>query len=254
MIGALLSWLTDPAHWAGSDGVPHRVAEHLGYSVLALLLAAVIAVPLGLFIGHTGRGTFLIAGLANALRALPTLGLLILAVLALISRLPGELGFLVPSIAVLVVLAVPPILSGSYAGVRSVPPEARDAAFGMGMTGREVLVKVEMPCALPLLFSGLRSAMLQIVSTATVAAYVGLGGLGRLLIDGLAVRDYPQMLAGALLVAVLAVLVELLLAGLQRLVVPRGLIAAARRGERRTRDVGGEDVQDQLEDHLVRAR
>lgn len=256
MIGSLVSWLTDPAHWAGADGVPQRVAEHLGYSVLALLLAAVVAIPLGLYIGHTGRGTFLVAGVANALRALPTLGLLILAVLALISRLPGELGFFVPSVAVLVVLAVPPILTSSYAGVRSVPATARDAAFGMGMTGREVLVKVEVPCALPLIFSGLRSAMLQIVSTATVAAYVGLGGLGRFLIDGLAVRDYPQMLAGALIVGVLAVVVELVLAAIQRLVVPRGLTASAARrrgGGLGTRDVGGEDVRSQPEDHLVPA-
>jgi osmoprotectant transport system permease protein len=225
MIADLVAWFADPVHWSGPDGVPVRLLEHMEYSLLALALAALIGIPLGMYIGHTGRGQFLVAGLANVLRALPTLGLLVLLVLVLISRLPGDLGFLAPSIAVLVVLAVPPILTNTYAGVQGVDLAARDAAYGMGMTGREVLAKIEVPCALPLVFSGLRSAMLQIVSTATVAAYVGLGGLGRFVIDGLAVRDYPQMLAGAVLVAALAVVVEVALAVLQRLAVPRGLRA-----------------------------
>jgi osmoprotectant transport system permease protein len=141
----------------------------------------------------------------------------------LITRLPGDFGYLVPSIAVLVVLAVPSILTSTYAGVQGVDLAAKDAAYGMGMTGREVLAKIEAPCALPLVFSGLRSAMLQIVATATIASYIGLGGLGRFVIDGQAVRDYPQMLAGAVLVAALAVVVEIVLAGVQRVAVPRGL-------------------------------
>src|SRR5690606_33471204 len=123
----------------------------------------------------------------------------------------------------LVVLAVPPILTSTYAGVEGVDPAARDAAYGMGMTGQQVLFRVETPCALPLVLSGIRSAMLQVISTATVAAYVSLGGLGRFVIDGLASQDYPQMLGGALLVAALAIVVEAGLAGVQRLVVPRGL-------------------------------
>lgn len=223
VIADLVAWLTDPAHWTGSEGIIHRLIEHTGYSLIALALAALIGIPLGMYIGHTGRGTFMVAGLANALRALPTFGLLILVTLPLISRLPGDLGFLVPSIAVLVVLAVPPILTSTYAGVQGVDLAARDAAYGMGMTGHEVLVKVEAPCALPLVFSGLRSAMLQIVATATIAAYVGMGGLGQFVMDGLAIRDYPQMLAGAVLVAALAVVVEVVLAAAQWLAVPRGL-------------------------------
>ncbi|HEY8457800.1 MAG TPA: ABC transporter permease subunit [Actinopolymorphaceae bacterium] len=233
MISELVAWLTDPAHWSGPEGIPQRLLEHLGYSLLALAIAALIGIPLGMYIGHTGRGTFLVAGLANALRALPTLGLLILVTLPLISRLPGNLGFLVPSIAVLVVLAVPPILTSTYAGVQGVDLAAKDAAYGMGMTGQEVLTKVEAPCALPLVFSGLRSAMLQIVATATIAAYVGLGGFGRYVLDGLAVRDYSQMLAGAVLVAALAVVVEVVLAGAQRLTVPRGLAVGARESRSR---------------------
>lgn len=229
MIGATWQWLTDPAHWAGSDGVTVRLVQHIGYSVVALVLAALIGIPAGLWIGHTGRGTFLVAGLANALRALPTLGLLILAVLLIAPAMSGSLAFVVPSLIALVILAIPPLLTSTDAGIRGVDPAARDAAFGMGMTGREVLWKVELPCAVPLVFSGVRSAMLQVISTATVAAYVSLGGLGRFLIDGQAVRDYPQMLAGAVLVAVLAVLVDLLLAGVQRMVVPRGLRGGGRR-------------------------
>lgn len=219
----MTQWLFDPVHWSGPDGIPQRLLEHLGYSLAALVIAALIGIPLGLAIGHTGKGTFLVAGLANALRALPTLGLVIVVVLLVGPLLTGDFAFILPSIVVLVVLAVPPILTSTYAGVQGVDPAARDAAYGMGMTGNQVLFKVETPCALPLVLSGIRSAMLQIVSTATIAAYVSLGGLGRFVIDGLASQDYPQMLGGAILVAALAVTVEAVLAGIQRLVVPRGL-------------------------------
>lgn len=230
MIGGIVGWLSDPANWSGSDGVPQRVYEHLQISVAALIVAAIIAVPLGLYVGHTGRGRFVVVNIAGAARAIPSLGLLFLAALWLGPQLRGDSAYFVPSLLALVVLAVPPILSGAYAGVESVDPAARDAARGMGMRGREVLLKVELPCALPLLFSGLRSAMLQIIATATIAATVSLGGLGRFLIDGLAVRDYPQMASGAVLVAVLALLVDLLLAAAQRSVVSRGLTGRYARG------------------------
>jgi osmoprotectant transport system permease protein len=225
----MTQWLFDPVHWSGPDGIPQRLLEHLGYSLAALVIAALIGIPLGLAIGHTGKGTFLVAGLANALRALPTLGLVIVVVLLVGPLLKGDVAFILPSIVVLVVLAVPPILTSTYAGVQGVDPAARDAAYGMGMTGNQVLFKVETPCALPLVLSGIRSAMLQIVSTATIAAYVSLGGLGRYVIDGLASQDYSQMLGGAILVAALAVVVEAVLAGIQRLVVPRGLAGRYRK-------------------------
>lgn len=225
----MTQWLFDPVHWSGPDGIPQRVLEHLGYSLAALVIAALIGIPLGLAIGHTGKGTFLVAGLANALRALPTLGLVIVVVLLVGPLLKGDFAFILPSIVVLVVLAVPPILTSTYAGVQGVDPAARDAAYGMGMTGNQVLFKVETPCALPLVLSGIRSAMLQIVSTATIAAYVSLGGLGRFVIDGLASQDYSQMLGGAILVAALAVVVEAVLAGIQRLIVPRGLAGRYRK-------------------------
>ncbi|QGK71252.1 ABC transporter permease subunit [Allosaccharopolyspora coralli] len=220
MIGEIVAWLTDPENWSGSGGVPMQMLLHLYYCVVSVAVAAVIAVPLGLYIGHTGRGAVFVVGVGNAIRALPTLGVVTLLVLFLGV---GE----VPALAGLVVLAIPAILSGTYAGIRNVPAEAVDAARGMGMTGRQRLLGVEIPNALPLVFGGVRSAMLQVVATATVAAYVGLGGLGRTLLDGLKVSDYAQMAAAAILVATLAVVLDAVLAGLSRAFVPRGVVLAA---------------------------
>ena len=219
----VIQWLTDGANWQGSEGIPLRVWEHLKYSLVALAVAGAIAVPLGLWVGHSGRGRFLAVNLTGALRAVPSLGLLFLSLMLLGSHLSGDLGVYVPTEVVLVVLAVPPILAGAYAGVEQVEAAARDAARGMGMTGGEVLWQVEVPCALPLILSGIRSAALQVIATATLAATVGLGGLGRFLIDGLSVRDYSQMAGGAILVAVLALLVDFVAAALQRVVVSPGL-------------------------------
>lgn len=221
----VLAWFADPAHWRGAGGVPVRLSEHLYYTVVTVLVAAGIAVPLGLLVGHTGRGGLALVGLANATRALPTLGLL--TFLFLLLRAQGT-----STVVALVVLAVPPVLAGSYAGVQSVERDVVDAARGMGLTSAQRLWQVELPGALPLLFGGVRSATLQVVATTTVAAYIGLGGLGRLLLDGLRAGDYPQMVAGALLTAGLALLLDLLLAGLARLVVPTGVrLSAARAGE-----------------------
>ncbi len=217
------TWLTDPANWTGPGGVWARLFEHLWYTLLSLAIALVIALPLGAAIGHTGRFTGLVSGVANALRALPSLGLLILLALWGLHTLKGDLALLGPAIAVLVVLAVPPILSNTYAGIANVDPAARDAARGMGMTGRQVLLKVELPVALPLIMSGLRSAFLQVVATATIAAVVALGGFGRYVIDGLAQQNYSMMVGGALLVAVLAVIGDRLLAIIGHFVVSPGL-------------------------------
>lgn len=227
MIGSIIDWLTSSASWSGADGILARLLEHIGYTLLVLVIAAVIAIPLGLWIGHTGRGRWLVTA-ANALRAVPTLGLLFALTLVLLPVLPGDTAFLVPSVIVLVLLAIPAILSGTYAGVEAVDPAARDAARGIGMTGVQVLVKVELPIALPLLISGLRAAVLQVVATATVAAYVGLGGLGRFLIDGLATQDYASTAGGALLVAVLALALDAPFALLERLVVSPGLTGRSR--------------------------
>ncbi len=230
MMSNVIAWFGDPANWSGSGGIPQRVLEHLTYTLLAVVIGALIAIPLGAWIGHTGRGGFGVVAFANGMRALPELGLLTLLVLLVgIGLLPVTLA--------LVVLAVPPLLAGTYAGVRNVDRATVDAARGMGMRGREVLLKVELPNALPLIFGGLRAATLQVLATAAIAAYVALGGLGRYLIDGLAVSDYTQVIAGALLVAALALLVEGVLAAVQRLVVSPGLRPAgsARRARRARR-------------------
>ncbi|MGD9526672.1 ABC transporter permease [Pseudonocardia sp.] len=225
-MNAVLNWFADPANWSGPDGVPTRLAEHLFYTVLAVVIAAVIGIPVGLAVGHTHRGGFLVVGMANSLRALPTLGLLVLLVGFI------GIGLGAPLIA-LVVLAVPPILAGTYAGVQAVDRAIVDAARGMGMSEREVLLRVELPNALPLVMGGVRSATLQVVSTATIAAFVSLGGFGRYIIDGLSVRNYAEMAAGSILVALLAVAADLLLAGVQRSVVSPGLRLP--RGARRRR-------------------
>ena len=219
----IFGWLTDPANWSGSDGIPTQIGYHLLYSAMALLVALAIAVPLGIVIGYTGRGEAVVAGSANALRALPSLGLLVLLFLVISPVVTGQLVYVLPTIVVLVLLAVPPILTGTYAGIQNADPDAVGAARGMGYTKRQILVRVQLPCALPLLLSGVRGATLQIVSTATIAAYLGLQGLGRFILDGRAQANFSQMAGGAILVAVLALLLEFGFAALGSLVVSPGL-------------------------------
>ncbi|MFI6562600.1 ABC transporter permease [Streptomyces sp. NPDC050534] len=209
------TWLTSGAQWTGPDGITHRLAEHLQYSLLATLIAAAIGLPLGLLIGHTGKGAFVAINLSSFGRALPTVGLVVLVFLA------GGLSML-PVYVALVALAVPAIVTNTYAGMSAVDPDVRDAARGQGMRGHQVLFQVELPLALPLIMTGLRLALIQVVATATIAAYVSFGGLGRYVFDGLAQRDLVQVLGGALLVAVVAVALDLALSGLQRfLFLPR---------------------------------
>ncbi len=232
MIASLLGWFTDPANWSGYDGIPARIWEHLWYTAVTMVVAAVIAIPLGLWVGHTGRARWLVS-LANSVRAVPTLGLLLAASLWLGPALPGDFAYIVPSIAVLAILAVPPLLAGTYGGLEAVDGAARDAAYGVGMTGRQVLWQVEVPNALPLMLSGVRSAVLQVVATATIAAIPGLGGLGRFIIDGIKLGDYAQAAGGALLVALLAVTLEGVLALIQRRVVSPGLTGRTVGGSRK---------------------
>jgi osmoprotectant transport system permease protein len=214
-------WLKSPQQWHGSGGIPIRVLEHLGYSGLSLLIAAAIAVPLGLLIGHYGRGGFAVINVSNVWRAIPTLGLLIIVVVLLGL---GVLAWLIP----LVVLAIPPILINTYEGVAGVDPELKDAARGMGMTDWQVLWKVEVPVAVPLIMLGLRTGAIFVVATATIAAEIGVGGLGRYIIDGLASNNYGEVAGGATVIVVLALLIQLLFTGLRRLVVPTGLRLQAR--------------------------
>jgi osmoprotectant transport system permease protein len=216
---AAFAWLGDPAHWSGVDGIPNRLAEHIGYSLLTLLIAAVIAIPVGLAIGHTGRFRGLAIGLSGALRAIPTLGLLVYLAVATLNL------SIVPPLIALTILAIPPLLAGAYSGVESVDARTVDAARAVGMTEFQILTKVELPLSLPLVIGGIRSAALQVIATWTVAAILPVGGLGRYLIDGLAVRRYDEMLAGSILVVALALVADGLFAIIQRLVVPRGVTA-----------------------------
>lgn len=198
-------YLTNPDNWSGDTGIGTRILQHLWYSLLAVALAAVIAVPIGLIIGHLRRGQIVVVSLVNALRSLPTLGLLTFLVLLM------GLGVMPPILA-LVILGVPPLLAGTYAGIASVDRDVVDAARAMGMTETQVLLRVEVPNALPLILGGLRNATLQVIATATVAAYVNLGGIGRYIFDGIALYKYDRVVVGAILVAVVALVVDGVLA------------------------------------------
>ncbi|UXA07008.1 ABC transporter permease subunit [Mycobacterium sp. SMC-2] len=199
-----IAYLLTADNWTGPVGLAARVLEHLEYTAVAVGASALIAIPAGLIIGHTGRGTLLMVGAVNGLRALPTLGVLLLGTLLF------GLGMGPPLVA-LMLLGVPALLAGTYAGIANVDPTVVDAARAMGMTEAQVLW-VEARNALPLILGGLRSATLQVVATATVAAYASLGGLGRYLIDGIKEREFHLALVGALMVAALALALDGLLA------------------------------------------
>lgn len=227
IIQKVFDWLTNSDNWQDSHlntGILTQLEAHIRFTGIALAIAIVIALPLGMLIGHTGRGTWLVSA-ANAVRALPTVGVLVLLTVIISPHFHGrtDVGYLIPTEIVLVLLAIPPILSNTYAGIDNVLPAVRDAAAGMGMTGPQVLFRVELPCSLPLIFSGLRSAALQLIATATIASYIPLGGLGRFIYDGLAQQDYPQMIGGGVLVAALALTTDLILATAQRYAVSRGV-------------------------------
>lgn len=226
-LSQVVEWFSDPLHWEGSFGVPSRLAEHLIMSGVSVGIGALIALPLGMYIGHTRRLEFLVVSVANIGRAIPSFGLLFLTVLVLglgLSSPPA----LRPSVLIaLTLLAIPPILTNTYVGIQNVDADTLEAARGMGMTERQILLRLELPLAAPLIMAGVRTAAVQVVATATLAAVVAGGGLGRFLVDGYATRDFPQIFAGALLVALLAILSELGFGLLERAVTPR--TAAQRR-------------------------
>ena len=209
-------WLTSAQNWHGSDGIPERLAQHLEYTGIALAIAFIIAVPIGLAMGHYRRGGFAVVTVANFARALPTLGLLVL-IFVLTSG--SAASWLVP----LAALAIPPMLVNTYEGVLGVDRELTDAARGMGMTEWQILRKVEIPVALPLILLGVRTSAIQVVATATIAAYIGLGGLGRYIIDGLARSEYDVVAGGAAVIVLLALAVQGLFMLLRIIIVPVGL-------------------------------
>lgn len=206
VLGAVATWFADPAHWQGEDGIPVRVWEHIQLSGAAVLIAAAVALPLGLYLGHTGRGGFVAINVANLGRALPSLALIALGLVASIALGLG-LGFW-PTLFALVPLALPPILTNTYVAVRAVDRDTVEAARGMGLRESQILCQVELPLALPLILGGLRTASVNVVATATLGALVAGGALGRYIVDGLALQEYDRLLAGAILVALLAILTE----------------------------------------------
>lgn len=222
IFGDVGRWFADPAHWLGTFGILNRLVEHIQMSVLATLAAAALALPVGIVLGHYGRGGNLAMNVSNVGRAVPSFAILVFAV-----QLFG-IGA-VPAFIALVALAVPPIITNAYVGMRDVDPELREAARGLGMREHVQVLRVEMPVALPVIMAGIRTAGVQVVATATLAAVVAWGGLGRFIVDGFAQRDFPQIFAGAILVAGLAFVAELGLAGLQWLATPKPMRGRMRR-------------------------
>ncbi|GIW11539.1 MAG: ABC transporter permease [Dehalococcoidia bacterium] len=226
---AVLSWVTNPAHWQGSDGIPTRVLEHVWVSGVSLVLAGAVALPLGLLIGHTNRGALAVISVMNIGRALPSLAFLAFA-LPIAFALDLGLGFW-PTVITLVPLGIPLILINTYAAIRAVDPDIVEAARGMGMRGHELLFRVELPIALPIILAGVRNAAVTIVATATLGALVAGGGLGRYIVDGLARQENERLFAGAVLVAFLSIGTELAFGALERLLISPGLRAERERLE-----------------------
>jgi osmoprotectant transport system permease protein len=217
-----LSFLFTGANWSGSAGIPHRVYEHLDFTVISLIIALVVVLPVAIAAGHTNRFGFLAINISNVGRAVPSVAFLGLAS----QLLPHGYSSSWPTIIALVLLALPPLVTNTYVGMREADPDAVDAARGMGMSATQVALRVEFPLALPLAMAGIRTAVTNVIATATLAALVAQGGLGRFIIDGVATGDDSQLVAGAVLVALLAIGADLLLAG-----ITQGLSPVARAGQ-----------------------
>lgn len=210
-VGAVITWFGDPANWTGNDGIPNRLAEHLVLCVVSMVAALAIALPVGLYIGHTGRYAFVAQTLANIGRAVPSYALMAIVfpmTITLSIGLAGNLAFIATVVA-MVLLAVPPVVTNTWAGIGGVDPDLREAARGLGMRGHQVLRGIELPLALAVILTGVRVASVQVVATATLGAVFGGGGLGRYIVQGFARRDDARLWAGAFMVALLAILVEL---------------------------------------------
>jgi osmoprotectant transport system permease protein len=222
-VSDVVAWLLDPVHWSGQDGIPIRIWEHVALSASALLVALLIALPLGLAIGHSRRGDLVAISLANLARAVPSYAVMVMALPLTLALDPANGLTTYPILLAMVLLAIVPILVNAHAGVRDVDPELVEAARGMGMRGLEVLRHVELPLATPVIVGGIRTAAVQVVATVTLGAILGYGGLGRYLIDGIARREYDRLWAGVVLVAALAILTELAFAWIQRRLTSPGL-------------------------------
>jgi osmoprotectant transport system permease protein len=216
-----IRWLTDGSHWHGFDGIPLRTLQHVEISATSVAIASAIAIPLGLYIGHTRRWQFLVVSFANVGRSVPSFAILVI-VYVIVLKIAASLAFgFIPTVVALVLLGVPPILTNTYVGVQSVEPDMVESARGMGMTEREVLLKLEVPLSIGLIMAGVRTSALTVVATATLSALIGGGTLGRYIVDGFAQNDNPKVVAGSILVAVLAILTEVTLGRFETVVTPR---------------------------------
>ena len=221
LIGEVVRWFADPSHWRGEAGIPARMLEHVQISLLAVVLAAVVALPIGFVIGHTRRGEVVAVSVANLGRALPSFGILAMVFPFTLRYFEhADIGF-PPTLIGMFLLAIPPILTNAYVGVQNVDADTVEAARGMGMSGRQVLRRLELPLAAPLIVAGLRTAAVEVVATATLGAVFAWGGLGRFIVDGYALGDDIMIMAGAILVAALAILTEISFALVERILAPR---------------------------------
>jgi osmoprotectant transport system permease protein len=217
----VFDWLTDPVHWSGSDGIPVRVGQHLEISLAAVALASALAIPAGLFVGHIRKGEFVAVSVANLGRAVPSFAILVLAYLGFLQVAPSLAFGFGPTVVALFLLSIPPLLTNTYVGVQQVETDTVEAARGMGMSERQVLLRLELPLSAPLIMAGLRTAAVTVVATATLAALIGGGGLGRYIIDGFHTNDTVKVVSGAVLVALLSLLTEISFALVERAVRPR---------------------------------
>jgi osmoprotectant transport system permease protein len=231
-MGEIIGWFLDPAHLSGTGSIPQRLLEHILLCAAALLTATLIALPIGLYIGHTRRFAGVAINAANIGRALPSYALVVM-ILPVSLALSPEYGLdPIPTFVAMTALAIPAILIGAYAGLRSIDADLVEAGRGMGLRERQILTGVELPLASPIIVGGFRTATLQVIATATIGAIVSGGGLGRFIVDGIHNQDYTTVVGGVILVSGLAIGADFVLAGVQRLVTPRGVkLAAARRAE-----------------------
>ena len=223
LFGDVARWFADPANWQGSHGIPTRILEHLELSGLAVAVAIVLAMPIALYLGHGRRGGFIAINVANIGRALPSLALLAFGLIVAIALGLG-LGFW-PTMFALVPLAIPPIVTNTFVAITEVDRDVVDAARGMGLAERQILARIEIPLGLPLILAGIRTAAVNVVATATLGALVAGGALGRFIVDGFALREYDQLVGGAILVALLAVVTEVSFSALERRTAVPGMAA-----------------------------
>jgi osmoprotectant transport system permease protein len=222
-------WIFDSAHWAGTSGIPNRIWEHLQASLLGLGIATLIAVPIGLWVGHSQRGEVITVQVANIGRSVPSLAILSVAFLVAVEASPGSAFGFPPIVATLILLGIPVILINTYVGVREVDRDAIEAARGMGYSGTQILFRVELPLAAPLILTGVRLAAVQIVATTGLWALAAGGALGRYIVDGYALQENDQIVAGVILVALLTLVIDGVFSVITRVSSPR--LSSRDRGE-----------------------